>query len=432
MSEHCASQIDKLIEADRVHRDVYTAPGIFDLEMARIFGRSWIWIGHASQVASIGDFVTTRIGRQPVIMVRHGDGQIKVLINRCRHRGVRLCALDRGNTKQFRCPYHGWTYRTDGTLLTEPLRDVFAKDFDLDEERMGLTKVARVDSYRGFVFANLTPGGADLMPNLGPMKAGIDDICDRAPEGEIAFTGGGFKQQFDANWKFWVENMIDLDHPRFAHVAASSAARGMEPGSDYVTARAANRVLNAFGASSEFWNKTGVWANGDGHGYMGSLAPGAEPDGDIYLRYKAALEEKHGPERAQEILNVSRHNNLLYPNFNFQTSFQHVKIVDPITVDHSEVRIFAFQMKGAPEEMNRDAIVYLNTVQSPASIIQSDDFDIYERQQQGLTAQGSDWVYFARGAEGDVAEDDGGFRAVGTSELPMRKQFQAWRALMTE
>ena len=84
--------IKALVQPDRVHRAVYTDPALFTLEMDRIFGRAWLVIGHESQVRETGDYFTTRMGREPVIVARHEDGSVRVLINRCAHRGAMVCA----------------------------------------------------------------------------------------------------------------------------------------------------------------------------------------------------------------------------------------------------------------------------------------------------------------------------------------------------
>src|SRR5713226_1740393 len=109
--------LGRFVEPDRVHRSVYTEPSIFEREMETIFHRVWTYVGHESQVPKAGDYHTLLIGRQPMIMVRHDDGEIYVLYNRCAHRGTMLCGNLRGNTgNAFICSYHSWQYRTDGTL----------------------------------------------------------------------------------------------------------------------------------------------------------------------------------------------------------------------------------------------------------------------------------------------------------------------------
>src|SRR3954470_18734682 len=113
-------QIPLLVQPDRVHRALYADPAIFELEMARIFGRAWLVLGHESQLPRPGDYFTTRMGREPVIVVRDERQQIRVLVNRCAHRGAMVCAEGRGNTERFVCPYHGWSYDCAGALKAVP------------------------------------------------------------------------------------------------------------------------------------------------------------------------------------------------------------------------------------------------------------------------------------------------------------------------
>ena len=112
-----------LVREDRVHRDVYTDAEIFQLEMERLWTRTWVYAGHASQVSRPGDYITVDIAAQPLIVVRHTDGSIRVLRNRCAHKGSKVLGDAAGNCgKVLRCPYHAWTYRTDGSLVNIPLR----------------------------------------------------------------------------------------------------------------------------------------------------------------------------------------------------------------------------------------------------------------------------------------------------------------------
>ena len=106
------------VEPDRVRKEVYTDPQIFDLEMERIHERYWIYCGHESQVPEPGDFVTSRMGTESVLLTRDSEGALHVLLNSCRHRGMKVCRYDEGNTLSFTCPYHGWSYSTDGTLVS--------------------------------------------------------------------------------------------------------------------------------------------------------------------------------------------------------------------------------------------------------------------------------------------------------------------------
>jgi phenylpropionate dioxygenase-like ring-hydroxylating dioxygenase large terminal subunit len=132
-----------LVQDDRIHASLYTDPRVFDDEMERIFHRGWVFVGHASEVPRPGDYVTRTVGTEPVIMVRAGDGQISVLVNRCRHRGTMVCPADRGHARTLTCPYHGWTYDLRGELLGVPYPGGYA---DFDKSANGLPRAPRVDA----------------------------------------------------------------------------------------------------------------------------------------------------------------------------------------------------------------------------------------------------------------------------------------------
>ena len=155
MDIRAADAIARLVQPDRVHHSVYSDPAVFDLEMARIFGHAWLLLGHESQVREPGAYFTTRMGREPVIVARHADGSIRVLVNRCAHRGAMVCPEGKGTTKQFVCPYHGWSYATDGRLHFIPIAQGYGPDAERRMSELGLSRVPRVESYRGFVFASL-------------------------------------------------------------------------------------------------------------------------------------------------------------------------------------------------------------------------------------------------------------------------------------
>src|SRR5699024_7875191 len=148
--------VNNYVKEGAVHGDIYNDPEVFDIEMDKIFGQTWVYVAHESEVANPGDYKTTRIGKQPVIVSRSADtDEINVLFNRCRHRGASVCQKESGNANAFRCAYHGWTYANNGDLLGVPMKDGYGKEFDKSE--MGLVKVACVDSYNGFIFASLNP-----------------------------------------------------------------------------------------------------------------------------------------------------------------------------------------------------------------------------------------------------------------------------------
>src|SRR5579871_282253 len=191
--------IGALVEKGRVHSSIYTEPAIFELEMQRIFYRTWVYIGHTSEVPKEGDFRVRRIGRQPVILARGADGAVRVLMNRCRHRGSVVCEKESGRTKYFRCWFHGWVYDTTGKLVEVTGREAYGPHFK--QEEMGLACAPRFDDYRGFVFASLASQGESLREFLAHAAEMMDFLVDASPIGEIAVDAGVSKTIYKGNWK---------------------------------------------------------------------------------------------------------------------------------------------------------------------------------------------------------------------------------------
>src|SRR5437763_1464477 len=160
-------QLAMRVQPDRVHRALYTDPAIFELELERIFGRAWLVLGHESQVRAVGDYYTTRMGREPVIVARHEDSSVRVLINRCAHRGSMVCAEGRGNVERFVCPYHGWSYDRAGELKAVPFSSGYAPG---KLAGLRLQAAPRIANYRGFIFASLAADGPSLEDFLGPTR----------------------------------------------------------------------------------------------------------------------------------------------------------------------------------------------------------------------------------------------------------------------
>jgi len=173
-------KLEELVQESRVHRRIYLEQEIFDLEMERIFERNWVFVGHESEVAAPGDFKTIPIGTQPAIMTRDENGDLHVVMNRCMHRAATVCQEERGNCAAFRCWYHGWTYNHKGELIGLPYANGYGATFD--RRKFGLIKAARVEKYRGLVFASLAPEVEDLSSYLGGAKYYIDLFMDLSPE----------------------------------------------------------------------------------------------------------------------------------------------------------------------------------------------------------------------------------------------------------
>ena len=419
------SEIAALVQGDRVHSRVYTDPAIFAWEQERLFRRVWLYLCHESQIPQPGDFVRARLAGVPVVAVRQPGGGIKALVNRCAHRGAEVCQHESGRAQRFRCPYHGWTYAGDGRLVGVPLRAGYDRGFALGEH--GLETVPRVDVYRGFVFASLAAAGPGLMEHLGPMASAIDDMVDRAPDGEVEAVGGVHRHAFPGNWKLQMENLQDYAHPAFAHESSNAAARPNERERvelDEDDIMAANK-----GADMAWMEQAGVTAFPGGHSYIGALPLQQPMPPEAERAYLDALRARHGEARANEILAVQRHVAIVYPTLAFQSALQQIKVIVPVRADYTEVYVYCFRLKGAPPEYHRAAVTFVNAANSPASLILTDDLEIYGRAQQSMT-DAPGWLRFGCGLGRDAADNRGSMKGPGYSELAMRNQFATWGEYM--
>jgi phenylpropionate dioxygenase-like ring-hydroxylating dioxygenase large terminal subunit len=432
-----ANDLDSLVGPDRAHRRVYTDPAIFALEMERIFGRLWIYVAHESQIRRPGDHVRSRIGLRDVIVARTLEGEIAVLHNRCAHRGMAVCAKDSGNARRLVCPYHGWAYELGGRLIGVPEIRSYGGRIKPGDANFGLSRVPRVESYREFVFASLSPDGPALADYLGEIAAAIDNLIDRSPEGRIEIAGGRLRQEFRGNWKLHMENACDLVHPGFVHESSVASARdhGDATGRTPEASPQAIQMFFANGAAFEQWDAAGVYGYPNGHCYMGSFyRPGAlDPDRltGSYREYVRRMIAARGEERTRAILGRETFNNLIYPNISINTRFQQFRIIQPIAVDRTQVQSYCFRLAGVPEEMFRASIAFVSTNNSPSSPISSDDFAIFEATQRALAGGSPEWLDFSRGAGSERPHGNTGVTAPGTHELPMRTMMAAWKRHMT-
>jgi phenylpropionate dioxygenase-like ring-hydroxylating dioxygenase large terminal subunit len=331
------------------------------------------------------------------------------------HRGAEICAEPAGNARNFVCPYHAWTYRTDGSLASVPLDQGYPAGFPQRPD-LALEPVARIAAYRGFIFGNLSPAGEDLETFLGPeVRAAFDNFVDRAPEGSVEMAGGRTVQRFRGNWKLQVENSIDLLHPRILHRSAIDAADRVDHGGQPPSIEW--DIVKANGLALREWDGMQVAALPRGHCWMGGFLTRAIDENALQARYRKLLNERHGEERAAQILSFNRHNTIVYPTLFVNSRLAQIRVLQPVSVDCTEQHGYIFRLKGAPEEMFEATVRMVNTNNSPSSIVTSDDHEIFERIQQSLATGRQEWADWAR--EGD-----------GTSEAPMRNQHLAWAEYM--
>ena len=437
MSDYSNQALAGLVREDAVHRSVYTDPAIFELEMQRIWGRAWVYVGHESQVRNPGDYFATQIGTQPVVMTRHKDGRIHVLYNRCAHKGAQVVGDSCGHAQQLRCCYHGWVYDTDGTLLHIPRGEAYeGTGFGKGNPLANMQRVACVDDYRGLVFARLSPDGPDLETWLSGAAASIDNLIDRSPEGRIEIAGGCFRYLHDSNWKMFVENLNDAGHPMVVHQSSSGTAKRVfqdthAEGDDVPFEL---EMLAPFTNDYDFFEKMGLTAWNYGHSVTGgkiSIHSAYSP----IPGYAEALVAAYGEDRTKEILSVNRHNTVVYPSFTLKGAITSIRVVKPVAVNRTVIESWVFRQVGAPEELFHRSITYCNLINSHANLVGPDDWEAYHRMQQGLAADdGNEWVSLHRYLAPDTPEAGDAFgttTAPGLSDMVFRHQYRTWKRYMT-
>jgi choline monooxygenase len=187
----------------------YLDPALFEEEKRRVFGRTWQWVGHASDVARPGDFLAGEVAGEPVVLVRDSGGSLGALSNVCRHRAS-LVASGKGNRRSLQCPYHGWTYGLDGRLLAAPEFEG-VEEFVRSEVRL---PTFRAEAWGPFAFANLSAEGPSLAEILGEIPSAIARIgCDL---GRLRFHA---RRDYPVrcNWKVYVDNFLEAYHVPVAH-----------------------------------------------------------------------------------------------------------------------------------------------------------------------------------------------------------------------
>lgn len=205
-----------LVRAEQglISRRIFADPEIFNLEVERIFGKSWFFIGHESEIARPGDIVARQCGIDPVILLRDEQGVVRAFLNSCRHRGMRLCRVDREHATTLKCPYHGWAYSTSGALLAASSEDHYGEG-ELEKEQLGLIPVTKLGIYRGLVFGSWDATAPSLEQWLGDMRWYMDIIFGRT--GEIEFVGVPQVWEVECSWKFATDNFTDNFHVYWAH-----------------------------------------------------------------------------------------------------------------------------------------------------------------------------------------------------------------------
>lgn len=369
---------------------IYTDPTLFAIEQQRVFAATWLYVAHESQLREPGDYLTTYAGTQPVIVSRDGDdGQVHVLLNRCRHRGASVCQAERGNSSFFRCAYHGWTYSNNGSLRGITYDAGYS---GLDREDLGLVALPRVASYAGFVFASFAAEGPSLEEHLGHAAPYLKLVSEQGPDG-IRLSAGGHNIEYGANWKLQVENTIDNYHFGFVHRSfldvLADRIGAPPPIVKNILTNPEWRTLDLGNGHSA--HEFGDPRTGNNNGQLGDLP----------------------------------FNLIVFPNLCFVGA--QLRHVLPKAAGRTQVRLYPMLHEGEPEEFNAGILRVHEGFYGPAGMGGSDDVEVaFDRVADGLLATEHDWIYLSRGLHREEPAGDGRIVGRADDELPQRAFYRQW------
>ncbi|MGE0113272.1 MAG: Rieske 2Fe-2S domain-containing protein [Steroidobacteraceae bacterium] len=416
-----------------VRRDLYTDPEIFELEMQSIWERVWVYVGHESQLPKHGDFLSTKVGRQPVLVVRNKAGEVRAFINACRHRGATLCRTAKGNARMFVCPYHSWTFNADGELVGVKDQSVGGYPKNFDKKLLGLTSVPRLESYRGFIFACLNPDIESLTDYLGSAAAILDLLVDQSGQG-LEILKGHSSYTYDGNWKMQAENGVDGYHASTVHGNFLDTIRHRLESAK--TKEGAIKAMDIVANSSKI--KGGGYDLGNGHSLIWGEWTNAQDRFNVGQR--AEVTTRVGEIRATWIFERMR-NLLIYPSVLIMDApSTQVRMIRPLSVNKTEVQIFCIAPVGEPAEDRRNRIRYYEDFYNASGMATPDDLSEFAASQNGFMGAHSPWSDISRGTAHEVAGADEHARALDLKpvksgvwvddEVVYEGQYRQWIKLM--
>lgn len=405
---------DHLVQDERVHGSVYSNEALFELEMQKIYYGGWVFVGHDSEVPKVGDYQRRTIGREEVIFLRARDNTIRVLANRCSHRGNLLAIEKTGNTKYFTCQYHGWVFDLDGKLRDVPFPGGFTKDHDCMSVKRLKTEV-----YRGFVFASFNPDVGPLDEHLGRGKDLIDRACDMSPVGRVRLTAGWVKHRFATNWKMLPEGDTDGYHVQNTHSSFAKVTRS-------------HYDVGVLETEDALTSQTVDWGNGHTELYLRPMYKqymewlGVKPD--RFPDYVAQMKEVYGEEKGHELLMAGAPHAVIFPNLFIGE--MNIVFFQPVSANECIQWHTALLLEGVSDELNTRILRNSEAAMGPAGLLLADDGAIAERTQHSLRDR-ADWCDISRGLAREETEADGSIHGHVSDECTNRGFWREYKKVMS-
>lgn len=357
-------------------REIFVNAEIYRREQEQIFARAWLFVGHESQIPNPDDYFVSRMGEDSVIVTRDKEGGIHVLLNSCRHRGMKLCRYDQGNTKRFTCPYHGWSFSTGGDLLSRPGELVGVPGYKeyyheaLDRKAWGLIPVGRMINYRGTIWATWDKNAPSFEDYLGSMRLWLDSALDHRDgrEGGSTVLVGVQKWRTSTNWKFPATNFVGDSAHVITHRSVDLV--GLNP-----SGSKGRRDVRPSGHAAFAWPDLG-------HGGLGFVPRPEEdfPRPPTFQKfpevsdYLAKMSAEHLKRRAGRIHYQGK--GTIFPNMSFHEEQPRTIIVHhPVSPTETEFWRWYLIDADAPDEVRDTLRRYYMTYSGPGGMTEQDDLE---------------------------------------------------------
>ncbi|RMB82339.1 aromatic ring-hydroxylating dioxygenase subunit alpha [Streptomyces shenzhenensis] len=367
--------VNELVDADRgyINPLVFTDQGVYEQELEQVFGRSWLFLAHGSQVPKRGDFIQTYMGEDPVLVVRQKDGSVKAFLNQCRHRGMRICRSDQGTSRTFTCSYHGWAYDLEGNLVNVPQEERAYRN-EIDKSKWGALKVPRIAEYKGFYFGTWSADVPEFEDYLGDMAYYFDAVFGRWDNG-VELVEGTSKWVIDCNWKFASEQFAsDMYHAEVSHASALIALHedpAFWAGTSHQTLMPGRQFGGNGHGSGSFW--------ADSIGFSESMYNSPALSEWVTANADEALRNVS----EQQLLKVAGHNTI-FPNFSWLAGPATMRVWHPRGPGQIEVWAWTYVPKDAPDEVKAAYRRMTQRTFSPAGSFETDDGENWTEIQQVL------------------------------------------------
>jgi p-cumate 2,3-dioxygenase alpha subunit len=398
----------------QVARHAFVDGGVMEREYDALFDRCWLYLGHESELAKPGDFVTRTVARRNILFTRDGQGKLHALFNTCSHRGSTVCREERGNARVFQCFYHGWVFGCDGKLKSQPGEERYTQGHK--ESGVGnLTPVPRFGTHAGFCFVCFDADAPPLADYLAGAKEILELIASHSDSG-MTIVPGAQQYAIRANWKLLAENSVDGYHAVTTHATYLDYLKNMAGG--LVPVPLSGRSYDL----------------GNGHAVLEYKAPWGRPIAQwvpmfgeqgkhemeaIYAR----LATRVGEEKAKRIATHNR-NLIVFPNLVINDIMAiTIRTFYPVAPGQMMVNGWALAPKEESEWARKYRLFNFLEFLGPGGFATPDDVEALESCQRGFSNAGAaSWS--------DISKGMGAAEPSYDDELQMRVFWTRWNALV--